>query len=267
MRDERIGRLYDVLNDIAQAIRPGEERSGYDEELTEFLGRFDPGDEEAPRIAESAAHSVDSSHSVDSGEGQPQSPEERLHRLDELAREIRECTKCPLSLGRTNAVPGEGVLDPLVMIVGEGPGAQEDAEGSPFVGRAGQYLDKWLEAIGLSRDKNVFIANVVKCRPPNNRDPKPEESDLCLPYLAEQISIVRPRLIVTVGRISTRILTGTSKGITRIHGTFYHYQGIPLVPTFHPSGVLRNPAWRRPVWEDLKSIRNWLIDNAGHTAD
>ena len=152
------------------------------------------------------------------------------------------------------------------MIVGEGPGAQEDAEGEPFVGNAGQYLDKWLTAIGLSRESNVFIANIVKCRPPGNRDPKPEESDACLAYLHEQIGLVQPRLILTLGRISMRILTGTAHGITRVHGTMYHYQGIPLVPTFHPSGVLRNPAWRRPVWEDLKTVRNWLIDNAGHTA-
>lgn len=276
MRDERIDRLYNILDDIARSLRPEERRRGYDEELADFLGRFDPNEGAVSPGVESHVLSIrqggGEAHpaEVDTAEAQmeePKTTEERLRRLDELARAIRECTRCPLSLGRTNAVPGQGVLDPLVMIVGEGPGAQEDEEGLPFVGRAGQYLDKWLAAIGLSREKNVFIANVVKCRPPNNRDPKPEESDLCLPYLAEQIAIVRPRLIVTVGRISTRILTGTSKGITRIHGTFYHYQGVPLVPTFHPSGVLRNPAWRRPVWEDLKSIRNWLIDNAGHRVD
>jgi len=192
------------------------------------------------------------------------SDEERRARLDALHERVRTCQACPLAMGRTNAVPGEGVLDPLVMIVGEGPGYHEDQQGQPFVGKAGQYLDKWLEAIGLTRNHNTFIANIVKCRPPNNRDPKPEESDACAPYLREQIALVRPRLILTVGRISARILTGSTQGITRIHGTFYRHEGIPLVPTFHPSGVLRNPSYRRPVWEDLKKVRNWLIDNAGH---
>ena len=193
------------------------------------------------------------------------SVDERYTRLQALAERIRTCEACPLSLGRTAAVPGEGVVDPLVMIVGEGPGYHEDQEGTPFVGRAGQYLDKWLEAIGLERSTNVFIANIVKCRPPNNRDPKPEEIDLCSPYLEEQIALVRPRLILTVGRISMRMLTGATQGITRIHGTFFKYHGIPLVPTFHPSAVLRNDSYRRPVWEDLKTVRNWLIDNAGHS--
>ncbi|MEX2445357.1 MAG: uracil-DNA glycosylase, partial [Alkalispirochaeta sp.] len=192
------------------------------------------------------------------------SPDERRRRLDAIAEQIRSCRGCPLSMGRTNAVPGEGALDAMVMIVGEGPGYHEDQQGRPFVGKAGLYLDKWLEAIGITREESAFIANIVKCRPPNNRDPKPEESDVCSPYLRRQISLIRPRLIVTVGRISTRILTGSTQGITRIHGTFFRYEGIPLVPTFHPSAVLRNPAYRRPVWEDLKKVRNWLIDNAGH---
>lgn len=194
------------------------------------------------------------------------SHEERLRRLDELASEIRSCRRCPLGEGRTNAVPGVGALDPLVMIVGEGPGAQEDQQGLPFVGRAGQYLDKWLSAIGLDRETNVFIANIVKCRPPNNRDPESTESGACRPYLDEQIALVQPRMILTVGRISMRLLTGSEGRITRIHGTFYSYKGIPLVPTFHPSAVLRNQEYRRPVWEDLKKVRNWLVDNTGHSA-
>lgn len=192
------------------------------------------------------------------------SSRERRIQLDALAEEIVVCTKCPLSMGRTNAVPGEGVVDPLVMFVGEGPGYNEDQQGRPFVGKAGQYLDRWLETIGLSRESNAYIANIVKCRPPNNRDPQPLESETCSPYLRRQIELVRPKLLVTVGRISTRILTGSTQGITRIHGTFFRYEGISLVPTFHPSAVLRNPDYRRPVWEDLKKIRNWLIDNTDH---
>ena len=188
----------------------------------------------------------------------------RLHALEALAAKVRDCRLCPLSLGRTNAVPGYGPLDPLVLVVGEGPGANEDAEGEPFVGAAGQYLDKWLAAIGLSRETNAFIANIVKCRPPGNRDPKPDEIATCAPYLKRQIELIRPRLILTVGRIATRVLTGVTTGITRIHGTFYEYEGYPVVATFHPSAVLRNPGWRAPVWQDLQAVRDWLIAEAGH---
>ena len=190
--------------------------------------------------------------------------ERRRDRLRIISAGITGCARCPLSMGRTLSVAGEGVLDPLVMFVGEGPGRDEDESGRPFVGAAGQFLDKWLLAIGLNRDTNAFITNIVKCRPPNNRDPQPEETDACTPWLLEQIALVRPRMIVTLGRISTRVLTGSTQGITRIHGTFFSWRGIPLVPTFHPSAVLRRDEWRRPVWEDLKTIRNWLVDNAGH---
>lgn len=188
-------------------------------------------------------------------------PEDRAAReaaLRELEEQIRLCTRCPLNEGRTNAVPGMGVLDPLVMVIGEGPGAQEDARGEPFVGRAGQYLDKWLAAIELSRESNVYITNIVKCRPPGNRDPEPGESAACNPYLEQQIDIVRPRAILAVGRISSSFLAGRSDGIGRIRGKTYAYRGIPLVATYHPSGVLRNEQWRRPVWEDLKRLRALL---------
>ena len=200
------------------------------------------------------------------GEGTPDrlDRDARLHALEALAAKIRDCRLCPLSLGRTNAVPGYGPLDPLVLVVGEGPGANEDAEGEPFVGAAGQYLDKWLAAIGLSRETNAFIANIVKCRPPGNRDPKPDEITTCAPYLQQQIELIRPRLILTVGRVATRVLTGVTTGITRIHGTFYEYEGYPVVATFHPSAVLRNPGWRAPVWQDLQAVRDWLIAEAGH---
>lgn len=193
------------------------------------------------------------------------SREERTRRLQELAEEIATCQRCPLAYGRKNAVPGEGVLDPLVLVVGEGPGREEDLQGRPFVGPAGKYLDKWLAAIGLFRESNVFIGNIVKCRPPNNRDPKPEESSACAGYLYEQIALIRPKLILTTGRISTRLLTGSTTGITRIHGTFYDFHGIPILPTFHPSAVLRNPEWRRPVWEDLKSLREHLTGYEGYS--
>ncbi len=175
--------------------------------------------------------------------------------LSHLEEEIRVCKLCELARTRTNAVPGEGVFDPLVMVIGEGPGAEEDATGRPFVGRAGRYLDKWLDAIDLSREKNCFIGNIVKCRPPGNRDPKPEESSACLPYLVKQIELLKPKAILTVGRISSQILTGSMQGIGKLRGRIYNYNGVPLVPTYHPSGVLRNPSLRPYVWEDLKLLK------------
>ncbi len=183
----------------------------------------------------------------------------RQNALLQIAEEIGKCKKCGLSLTRTKPVPGEGGVDPLVMIIGEGPGADEDRTGRPFVGRAGKYLDKWLNAIGLSREKDCFIGNIVKCRPPNNRDPKPEESNACLPYLLKQIEILKPKAILTVGRISSQILLGRSSGIGSLRGKVYYYRDIPLVPTYHPSGVLRNPSLRPYVWEDLKLLKS-LID-------
>ena len=188
------------------------------------------------------------------------SREERLRRLEEL---VLSCTRCPLHEGRRNGVPGIGVLDPEVMVIGEGPGAEEDRQGIPFVGPAGQYLDKWLAAIEVYRDKNAYIANIVKCRPPNNRDPKPEEAAACMPYLEEQIELIRPKSILTVGRVALRYLIGVSEGIGRIHGSLYEYKGIPLMPTYHPSGVLRNPEYRRPVWEDLKKLRDQVLRPKG----
>lgn len=255
----RIERLYDLTNLAKDLLSTGirGRHPALVERLSELPSGSDSGTTGAASVASATAP-------IPADADLPR--EERLRRLEELAVAIRSCTRCPLHEGRTKAVPGAGVLDPLVMIVGEGPGAQEDRQGIPFVGRAGQYLDKWLAAIGLDRNTNVFIANIVKCRPPNNRDPETVESSACRPYLDEQIEIIRPRMILTVGRISMGLLTGSEGRITRIHGTFYSYKGIPLVPTFHPSAVLRNPDYRRPVWDDLKKVRNWLVDNAGHSA-
>ncbi|NOY09945.1 MAG: uracil-DNA glycosylase [Spirochaetes bacterium] len=183
---------------------------------------------------------------------------------DEMLKSVREkvkaCRLCGLSGLRTNSVPGEGAVNPLVMVIGEGPGAEEDKTGRPFVGRAGRYLDKWLDAVGLSREKNCFIGNIVKCRPPNNRDPKPEESFTCFPYLEKQIEILKPEVILTVGRIASQIMTGRSIGIGALRGKLYHYKDIPLVTTYHPSGVLRNPSLRPRVWDDLKLLKT-VINN------
>jgi DNA polymerase len=183
--------------------------------------------------------------------------------LEALAAEVRACTACPLCQTRTNGVPGEGVARPLVMVIGEGPGADEDASGRPFVGRAGKLLDDMLASrgqIGLYRDKNCFIANVVKCRPPGNRDPLPEETAACAPFLARQIRLLKPLIILTVGRVPTQRLLDTDTGIGKLRGRFHDYRGIPLLPTYHPSALLRNEELKRPAWEDLKTLRAKLSE-------
>jgi uracil-DNA glycosylase len=184
--------------------------------------------------------------------------DDRRRALDKLAADIGRCTRCDLCLNRLTAVPGEGALDPLVMAVGEGPGADEDAVGRPFVGAAGQYFDKWLSAVGVSRERNVFIANIVKCRPPENRDPRPEEIKACFPYLEAQIELVRPRAIVTVGRVPSQVLLGETRGIGSLRGGSYFFRRIPLVPTYHPAAVLRDQALRGAVWEDLKRLKAFV---------
>lgn len=180
--------------------------------------------------------------------------------LSTLADQIRNCTKCDLHFNRRKPVPGYGVLNPQVMVIGEAPGGEEDKTGKPFVGRAGQYLDKWLKAIDIFRDKNCFIGNIIKCRPPNNRDPQPEEIAACLPYLEKQLEIIKPRTILCLGRISSRVLLSMEKGIGSLRGKEFSYKGIPLIPTYHPSAVLRNTNLRALVWEDLKMLRALFAD-------
>ena len=180
--------------------------------------------------------------------------------LDSIAKEIASCESCRLCATRRNTVPGEGVSDPLVMVVGEGPGADEDATGRPFVGRAGNYLDKWLKAIDLNRTTKCFIANIVKCRPPQNRDPQPDERESCRHFLDRQIELLSPTAILTVGRIATQSLLDSHRGIGALRGTRYEYKRIPVIATYHPSGVLRNPEYRQAVWDDLRLLKG-IIDS------
>ncbi|MFP3088879.1 uracil-DNA glycosylase [Treponema sp. TIM-1] len=175
--------------------------------------------------------------------------------LETVAGLIRLCTACSLHRDRSQAVPGEGVSQPLVLVVGEGPGADEDLTGRPFVGKAGQLLDRMLASIGLFRDKNCFIANVVKCRSPNNREPLPEEAAACGPFLARQIAILKPRVILSAGRIAAQALLETAASLGSLRGRFTEYKGIPLLPTYHPSALLRDESKKRPAWEDLKLLR------------
>ncbi len=188
-------------------------------------------------------------------------PAEGFSSLDDIAQRIGSCEACRLSAERNQAVPGEGPAGGShapVMVVGEGPGADEDASGRPFVGKAGQLLDKMLAAISLSRTEHCFIANIVKCRPPQNREPAPDEAAACRPYLEAQIAFVKPRLILALGRTAAQNLLGTTDGINKLRGRFYDYRGIPVLPTYHPSALLRDETLKRPAWEDLKLFRSEL---------
>jgi len=194
----------------------------------------------------------------------PPSPDEvarSSRELEEIAKEISKCRKCDLGSSRTHAVPGEGSPAARIMFVGEAPGADEDAQGRPFVGRAGQLLDKIIAASGLKREE-VYIGNVLKCRPPENRDPRPDELISCLPYLQRQVEIINPEVIVALGAHAARMLLNTNKAIGQLRGQFHEYYPglgkppIKLMATFHPAYLLRNYSEenRRYVWEDMKKV-------------
>ncbi len=183
-------------------------------------------------------------------------------RLAVLANEVAGCVKCSLHAGRTHAVFARGTGSSGLCFVGEGPGADEDAQGLPFVGKAGQLLDRMIEAMGFDRDE-VYVCNIVKCRPPNNRKPEPSEGAACRPYLAEQLELVRPSVIVALGATAVEGLLGIGGGITRLRGNWRLYQGkIAVMPTFHPAYLLRTPAAKRDVWNDLQEV----LRHMGRTA-
>jgi DNA polymerase len=178
--------------------------------------------------------------------------------LATVRAEIGDCVRCKLhALGRRQIVFGVGNPDADLMFVGEAPGADEDIQGIPFVGRAGQLLTKIIEAIDLTRD-DVYIANVIKCRPPGNRNPEQDEVDTCEPFLFQQIDVIRPKVIVALGTFAARALLRTLDPISRLRGRVYDYRGAKLIPTFHPAFLLRNPASKREVWEDMKLVRKLL---------
>lgn len=187
--------------------------------------------------------------------------EKRDESLDAVRAHLGDCTRCPLHEKRTQIVFGVGNPHAALMFIGEGPGHEEDRQGIPFVGAAGQLLTKIILAIDLARD-DVYIANVVKCRPPNNRDPEPEEVEACRPFLDRQIDAVRPRVICALGRVAAVNLLRTDEGITRLRGRVFPYRGAKLVPTYHPAFLLRNPAKKRECWEDMKLVRRLLDEHA-----
>ncbi len=189
-----------------------------------------------------------------SGAGYPNEPWSSAATLAELNTQICECQKCSLGATRTKFVFGVGNPHADIVLIGEAPGADEDAQGEPFVGRAGQLLNKILEAIHFKREE-VFICNILKCRPPNNRDPQPEEVEQCEPYLWKQLEIIKPKIILCLGRISAQTLLKTTDSLTKLRERIHDYRGIPLMVTFHPAALLRNPNWKRPTWEDVQKLR------------
>jgi len=213
-------------------------------------------------IVPSAAHTKASSHAVlaplatstEAALGEP----ERRTRLAVTSDEVRGCTKCDLSATRTQTVFARGNPMAELVFVGEGPGADEDRLGEPFVGKAGQLLDKMIVAMGYA-PADVYICNVVKCRPPDNRKPEPNEMASCMPYLHEQLSVIRPRAIVALGATAVQGLIGAAEGITRMRGTWKIYRGsIPVMPTFHPAYLLRDPTKKADVWSDLQAVMKQL---------
>lgn len=184
----------------------------------------------------------------------------RIGNLEELRAVALGCPRCRLSETRQHVVFGEGDARARVVVVGEAPGADEDRTGRPFVGRSGKLLELLLRSVGLERER-VYICNVIKCRPPGNRNPQPDEVEACSPYLLRQVELVSPQAIVAFGTFAAQTLLGSTQSIGRLRGAVHRFHGVPLVPTYHPAALLRNPAWVRPAWEDLQRLRA-LVDPA-----
>jgi len=197
----------------------------------------------------------------------PSAAENRVARIariawTDLAADIEACTACGLCRTRNRAVPGVGDASAEWLFVGEAPGAEEDASGEPFVGQAGRLLDNMLAALGIARERNVFIANVLKCRPPNNRTPEPLEIEACRPYLERQVALIAPKLIVALGRSAASLLLGSDSTIASLRGRVHRYRGIPLVVTYHPAYLLRNLPDKAKAWEDLVLARATVAGSA-----
>ena len=206
-----------------------------------------PGDPASPS-AQSALPLGDATVAVPQG-----SPLRETRSLEEIREDLGDCRRCKLCSGRTHLVFGVGNPHAKLVFVGEGPGAEEDAQGIPFVGKAGQLLTKMIEAMGFSRDE-VYICNVIKCRPPNNRNPEPDEIESCEPFLKAQLGAISPQVIVALGKFAAQTLLREQTAITRLRGNWRQYCGIPLMPTFHPAYLLRNPAEKRSAWSDLRQV-------------
>ncbi|HWN82732.1 MAG TPA: uracil-DNA glycosylase, partial [Candidatus Udaeobacter sp.] len=222
----------------------------------------------SPRVAIApAAAPAAFAHAAPASASAAPDREARLAKLADLAARVADCTRCVLAETRTKVVVGVGTIDPPIMLVGEAPGHDEDQSGEPFVGRAGQLLTRILGAMQLERAQ-VYIANVIKCRPPENRNPLPGEITACSPFLAEQIQLVRPRILVALGRYAASTLLRTQQSLASLRGRAHDYQGIPLVVTYHPSALLRYPQYKKPTWEDMQFVLKLLEEpTAGEMAE
>jgi len=191
--------------------------------------------------------------------GDAAAPAQPLPVLPASYQELRDtalaCTRCRLSESRTHVVFSDGAVRARLVVVGEAPGANEDATGVPFVGAAGQFLDLLLATVGLSRQESVYICNVLKCRPPGNRNPLPEEIEACSPFLRRQLELVAPQAVLAVGSFAAQALTGDARPIGKLRGEVHSYEGVPLVVTYHPAALLRNPGWTRAFWDDMQLLR------------
>ncbi len=188
------------------------------------------------------------------GTAQPVDDLQRYKTLKELYEATKDCQKCRLGRTRKNYVFGEGNEHAKVMLIGEAPGADEDEQGRPFVGRSGELLNKILSAIKFSREE-VYIANIIKSRPPNNRNPEPDEIQACLPYLIRQIELIRPKIILALGKVAANTLLGNSHTMNALRGKLHRWRNIDVIVTYHPAALLRNPNWKKLCWEDVQMLR------------
>ena len=222
----------------------------------------------APAVAVAASVAASVAADAPAASPPPTDPdgtrEVRIARLawDAFAADVDACTACGLYRTRHKSVPGVGDRDAEWLFVGEAPGAEEDARGEPFVGQAGRLLDNMLAALGMARGRNVYIANVLKCRPPNNRTPEPAEADACRPYLERQVALLRPKLIVALGKSAASLLLTTDATIASLRGRVHRYRGVPLVVTYHPAYLLRNLPDKAKAWEDLLLARRTVAQSA-----
>jgi DNA polymerase len=256
-REEAI-RLLRTAHDAAPGSSPGPQSRAEADEARRAPARAEPGAERAPRARAPGASAAPPAPSGAAAAAPPLELPDDYEALRELAL---GCTRCKLCEGRTQVVFSDGSPDARLMVVGEAPGANEDETGLPFVGAAGKYLDLLLATVGLSRADSVYIANVLKCRPPGNRDPLPEEIEACSPYLRKQIELVRPEALLAVGSFAGKLLTGREKSsLGGLRGEVHGYHGVPLVVTYHPAALLRNPRWTRAFWTDLQLLRDVMDD-------
>ena len=217
-----------------------------------------PSEKQVPVCEAPSPQTFEDKHIPAPGEKSVPAPGELVPgTLEHLAETVRHCRSCPLCETRLNAVPGEGAPNARLMFIGEGPGADEDRQGRPFVGPAGQLLDKMIAAMQFKREE-VYIANIVKCRPPRNRAPMPEEAAACIGYLEHQIRMVKPEVIVLLGATAAHFLLKREEGIMRLRGRWLEYDGIPVMPTFHPAFLLRQESAKRDAWADLKQVMRRL---------